>query len=438
MKRNLFFIIVSAAIALTSCTELSFTELSLMPNASITPDEELTVTNGGIIDRIFNHKTPKKSMIQLDSNEVHYTAQGNVFATELFHTLCKDHQYMNLCISPLSLQVGQTILANGMNDEACRERINLLLKEDIPLANLNTFYKKMRDGMEESGSVAFVDALWAQEGYLINPSFIETCKQFYDAEVGYLDFCDASASDSINQWAYDHTNGKFYDIYLPNTTKLFLANAIYFGANWDRPFIVDSTMTTTFHPTFAQEDIDVNMMYQRDQLYYCIKPDYRMITLPFKFNSFSFIIAQPTNGESVVDMLPNVDWNCTGLALSSDSCTDGWHRGYVHLGIPKFKFRNIYFHSSNLYKVGSQELFLNGAHNGIYDESIILQDTYSSINEEGCEFAAISWLTQNTANIDSEEPSPQPYEFILDHPFVFAIRENSTGTLLFLGKVDRP
>lgn len=443
MKRNLFFIIVSAAIAFTSCTEV-IQDLGITPEVNVTPDEELTVKNGGIIDRIFNRKTPKKSNIQLDSNEAHYTLQGNVFAAELFHTLCKDHQTENLSISPLSLQVALSMLANGMNDDACRELINVMLKEDVPLADLNTFYHKMRDGMEESGSVALANALWAQEGFPINPTFIETCKLFYDAEAGNLDFGNTSAtSDSISQWAYDHTYGKIRDLKLAinDATKLVLANAIWFGANWDYPFIVDSTKTTTFHPAYEYEDIDVSMMHKIEWMYYCIKPDYRMITIPFKFKSFSLLVAQPTNGDNVVDMLPNVDWSCTGLGLTPDSCTNGWRRGDVHLGMPKFTFRNSFILSNKLYELGMQKMFMGGAFNGIsngLDMSIIQQDTYSSIDEEGCEFAGITSIYPLMFDIDSGGSSPQPYEFILDHPFAFAIRENSTGTLLFLGKVERP
>jgi serpin B len=362
-----------------------------------------------------------------------YAQMGADFAQKLFNQLClKAKPNENVCISPLSLEIALGMLANGVETEACTEMLDIIAGKDVTPDSLNAWYYKLRSALEATNCVRLANALWTQEGYPINPDFIAVNQTYYDAEVGHLDFTQTQqAADSICQWAYDHTYGNIRQLNIPlsSDTKLVLANATWFGANWASPFEEKSTTKETFTLTDGTTQT-VDMMNQSELCNFAERPTYQIIEVPFRpckkyssenyfESSFSMLIALPKEGLTPNDIIADIDWDVE----------EGAH-GHLHL--PKFNFKTTNGLIPPMEELGIKKLFstpLNGINPELAIE-FINQDVSVKIDEYGAEMAAI---TTTSASMGLPEYT---FDFNANHPFVFAVRDNPSHNILFIGKVE--
>ena len=128
-------------------------------------------------------------MLSPSEEETAYAQMGADFAQKLFVKLCLEAEpNKNVCISPLSLEIALGMLANGVDDEACAELLDIIAGKGVTLDALNAWYHKLRDALESTNNVCLANAIWTQKGYPINADFINVNKTYYDAEVSSLDF----------------------------------------------------------------------------------------------------------------------------------------------------------------------------------------------------------------------------------------------------------
>lgn len=256
----------------------------------------------------------------------------------------------------------------------------------------------------------------------------------FESEIAALDFSQPSALETINGWASDKTNGKIPKVLdaIDPSAVMFLMNALYFKGTWTYQFDPGQTASVPFYLKNGSV-VNVDMMRS---LFTGIKIVYDtsaiVIELPYGRQNFSMVIILPDN--SLQEYLPgfdNTDWS--NFTAGLDAITEP---GEAEIILPKFKFDYEKYLNDQLKSLGMLDAFdcyladLSGISDADICVDFVKQNTYVDVNEEGTEAAAVT-------TIGIKEVSMPP-EFKVDKPFIFAIRERMTNTLLFIGKVEDP
>jgi serpin B len=240
----------------------------------------------------------------------------------------------------------------------------------------------------------------------------------------------------INDWVSRETEKKVKDIIPPGEitelTRLVLANAVYFKAAWLNPFSKDATQPGSFRLPDGTS-VDVPMMHERAELRAMEGSGYRAVELPYAGRQLSMLILLPDEGkfdEVETELDPAM----------SEGTVNALQPGEVNLTLPKFKFEWTANDLPESFKaLGMTDAFLDSADfSGMTGQpelhiGAILHKAFVGVDEEGTEAAAATVVI-----MDKEAPPMNPVDFRVDRPFFFLIRDNPTGTILFLGRVTNP
>jgi serpin B len=300
--------------------------------------------------------------------------------------------------------------------------------------------KDLNNRGEKGGyELRVANALWGQRGYEFLEEFLELIKNNYNGRLNEVDFIGAAeaARQTINKWVEKKTNNKIKNLIqqgvLDSMTRLVLTNAIYFKGNWARQFEKDKTKDAPF--TLADgEKVDAAMMNQTADFGYMETGSFQVLELPYVDNELSMIILLPKK----IDGLDELEKTLTVENLSK------WlkklYKREVIVSVPKFKMTSQFSLASVLKSMGMTDAFSSNANfsgiNGKRDlfVSAVIHKAYVDVNEEGTEAAA---ATAVTIKLTSIGPSRTPV-FKADHPFMFLIRDNHSGSILFIGRVMNP
>ncbi|MCF8346500.1 MAG: serpin family protein, partial [Bacteroidales bacterium] len=245
-------------------------------------------------------------------------------------------------------------------------------------------------------------------------------------------FADPGSVDVINGWIEDKTNDKIKDMLdaIPPDVYMYLVNAIYFNATWKYEFDKDDTFTGDFFPE-GTGTADVEYMRIEESFGYALQEDYAAVELPYGDSAFSMVAILPSDEMTVgefLDMYGQQEWNALG-SLSG--------RQKVTVELPKFKYEFKSLLNDPLTGLGLGVAFSDAADfSGITTEtdlfiSRVIHQTFIDVNEEGTEAAAATI-------VEMRETSAIGNYIRFDKPFIYIIKENSTGAILFMGKVGRP
>lgn len=447
MKKPLFTLALLAALMFCGCNENNpintiIDEITHPTDKQETPEEPI-IRGTGIVDRIFNRQNPVPLHLAPSQNQMAYAQMGAEFAQKLFGELCLAAEPgENVCISPLSLEIALGMLANGVETSACTEMLDIIAGRGVTTDSLNVWYFKLRSALEATNCVRLANALWTQVGYPINPDFIAVNQTYYDAEVGNLDFTKTQqAADSICQWAYDHTYGNIRDLNLPITqqTIAVLANATWFGANWAYPFEEGATTKETFTLTDGTTQT-VDMMNRTESFMWGGSRAYQLVELPFGVfekeengtvwcvdTPYSMLVALPNSGWSVNDIIPLIDWDF--------DWDFAWERREVNVHLPKFDIKTTNELIEPMKSLGIEKVFAPYGALTIGGPDLFIkfinQDVSVRIDEAGAEMAAVT-----TIDVERESFGGNAIDFNVNRPFVFAVRDNVSHNILFIGKVE--
>jgi serpin B len=223
---------------------------------------------------------------------------------------------------------------------------------------------------------------------------------------------------------------------IPDNVMMYIVNALYFKGDWSEKFGFD--VSATRETAFTKEDgssIQVKMMSQNNRLSYYSDEYLATTSLPFGNKAFSMMFILPDETVSFAGMLNQLKQpDYFARCLQSGSNTE------VDLYIPQFKTEYEISLNETLQQLGMGIAFTDFAgFSGISDKSLCIsevkQKVYVSVDEKGAEAAAV---TSIETSVTSVGPNPQKVVFRADRPFLFAIRENSTGIVLFMGKIGKP
>jgi serpin B len=285
--------------------------------------------------------------------------------------------------------------------------------------------------------LALANAVYYRLGFVVKTPFLNTMNNDFKAHVEGLDFTSPSALQTINKWASDNTFGKIPKVLdeISPEAVMFLMNALYFKGNWSYQFDKSLTADKPFYLA-GGSSVNASTMTGEVGAKTVSNDSYKAIELAYGRTNFSMIIIVPqSNMESFISSFNGASWN--NLTNSIDGLT-GFGKTIVFM--PKFKFSYEKLLNNQLKSMGMTDAFEDYLANlsGISDSRLyvdfVKQNTFVEVNEEGTEAAAVT-----TIGINLTSAGPQnPPTFIIDKPFVFAIRERTTNTLLFAGQVMNP
>ena len=375
------------------------------------------------------------------------TVDGNVviantkFGFNLFDEIRKTEQDQNIFISPFSISVALAMTLNGASGETEQAMTNTLQLQGLDSESINTGYAGLRQILLTSDpkvTLTIANSLWARQGFSFKPDFLQRNTQFFGAEISTLDFGDPSASTTINQWVDTNTNGKIQKIVddkIDQGTVLFLINAIYFKGTWQKEFDPSKTREGPFHLANGDEK-QVPMMRQQRWYPYYRGENFQAISLAYGDGQMSMYIFLPDRESDLNIFLENLN------AESWENWMPQFHEQDVSLVIPKFKLEYGKTLNDPLKALGMDVAFdpeladfsrmASLEFGNLYIEKVV-HKTFVEVNEEGTEAAAAT-----SVEVGVKSVPPPPISFSVDRPFFFAIRDNETKTVLFMGIVVEP
>jgi serpin B len=301
---------------------------------------------------------------------------------------------------------------------------------------INGYYKKLKEALlktDLSTKLSIANAIFTNKFVTIQPGFIKTNTDYYNAKVQSVDFSDLKTVDIINKWASDNTNGLIEEV-LDKTDPaalMYLLNAIYFKGIWTSKFDVKNTSKKAF-TTENGEKQTVDMMSQTANLNYTEDETMQVVQLPYGNRAFSMLVLLPKSNKKqadVVSALQNKEyWGEIKAAL---------HEYEVELYLPKFKTKYSKKLNEVLTNMGMGLAFSDAADFSRMSAfpariAFVKQDTYISTDEQGTEAAAVTTVGMELTSMPA---IPQKVVFNADKPFIYLIQENSTGAVLFMGAV---
>lgn len=387
---------------------------------------------------------------------------NSAFAFDLYQTLTKDpeNKERNLFFSPYSISLALAMAYTGARRDTERQMADTMhftLPQNSLHPTLNSLNAEIGNrgkGAESSSAEAFrlnmANAIWRQEGYDFLPEFISMLNTNYDVGMRTVDFIKAPEDSRviINDWVSNQTENKIKDLIpskaIDKYTRIVLANAIYFDADWLYKFMKQNTKDDTFYLLDGSK-YTVPMMSHRAYFDYTEGDDYQAVELRYKGNKLSMVILLPRE-TGFNDFEKSLD------ADKLDAIVNNLNSGYVDLTMPKFKFESGFKLNETLSDMGMPLTFtpMPPEKIGTCSEkwadfsgmtgkcelyiTAIFHKAFVAVDEEGTEAAA---ATTVIGGVPCSAP-PEPIKLTIDHPFIFLIRDIKTGTILFLGRVMDP
>lgn len=384
----------------------------------------------------------KKADEHADAVSKEIAAANTAFAGKIFAALSQEEAGKNMMISPLSISIALAMTINGASGENLEEMKDVMEFGSMDMEDVNDQFYSLIQSLVEADKdmiMAIANSVWMDLAFepRVKEKFLSVLDEFYDAEAFALDFGNPDSVDVINGWVKENTMEKIEKIIeeIGADTVMYLINAIYFKAAWTVTFDKESTYDGQF--TLSDESTKtVPMMTFKDAQDFDFyssgweEGDYSVIRLPYGRGKFAFYGIIPNSG-SIDDFISKMAE--TGLESYFENLVETEE---VPVMMPKFKFEYEKSLVDIFKTLGMEKAFETGgllelAQDGenLYISDII-HKTYIEVNEEGTEAAAVTAVEVGETSM--------PAGFYGNRPFVYVIRDDRSGTILFIGKVEDP
>ncbi len=379
--------------------------------------------------------TDETLIVPIDSN---VSTANTEFGFNLFNEIWETEQNQNIFISPFSVSVALAMTLNGASGETELAMTDTLRLNALSSDVVNSSFYQLQNTLQTSDpkvTLTIANSLWGREGFQFKTDFLQRNKLYFNADTSILDFLNPSTLQTINQWVNENTNSKIpkiLDEIEPNAV-LFLINAIYFKGSWQTEFDPSDTRDGPFHLVDGSTK-QVPMMSRTGQYPVCYGDGFQAINLPYGEGQMGMFIFLPNkNLNSFVDSINTERW---------DNWMEQFREREVKISTPKFKLEygtkvlndvltslgmGVAFDEDNADFSRMADLDVVGGNLYI---TKVAHKTFIEVNEEGTEAAAATSVGVGIKSL--------PPRFIVDRPFFFAIRDNETGTVLFMGTVVEP
>ena len=371
---------------------------------------------------------------QLTGAEQKLIAGSNAFAFDLLRQINTSGRAGNVFVSPLSASMALGMTLNGADGSTWTAMHSTLRLGDLARTDVNEGYKSLITllrGLDKSTEFRIANSIWYEKTFPFHASFVSESKSFFDAHVQGLDFSNPASVDVINSWVNEATSKKIPKIIDGiDDNVMFLINAIYFKGAWKNAFDKSKTVNAPFY-SLDGSTADVPLMTQSEGTRTFFGENYAAFDLPYGNTAFSMTVVLPDKG---------VDINAFTENLSESrwaAIDEGMRETGYDIYLPRFKLTWEKKLSPDLKDLGMGIAFTEGMADFTRMSpsgrqlviSEVIQKTFVEVNEEGTEAAAATSV--------GIMPTSLPPSIRVDRPFVFAIRERLSGTILFIGKVTR-
>lgn len=379
------------------------------------------------------------SPIRLTTPEAQVALSGNEFGRKVFSSLLGVAGEEDLLFSPLSLSLDLAVCASGASGNTQTQMYAAMGFADKNPQTVADYYQKMTEGLQTADpGVSFTSAnsIWVHQVYTLKDGYVKHAKERYDAEVQSLDLGVKESLGRINNWCSQKTNGLIKKV-LDDTedplyaSAAYLLNAIYFKGGWAKAFD-EQTKEAVFHA--ATGDRMATYIQGADHYGYKEKGKVRMVSVGYSGGLFQLVIALPDAGVSTAEAF---------ASLEADDFFFGFSTlDPVTLRIPEF---TISFNAGRellipaLQKCGIVDAFTQNANfSNMFANNLpfyienVAQTSVMTVDRKGTEAAAVTVITSDT--VAGDEYVPVPRTLVVDRPFLFALVEYTSRTILFLGQ----
>lgn len=369
---------------------------------------------------------------------------NNTFAVELYGKLGSKTKG-NVFFSPYSISTALAMLHAGAAGQT-RAEMAALLHLNGSMAEVNAGYRALTESISAAGKAGgfqlnVANALWVQQDYPFLPSYINTLKQSYNANLFAMAFVAAPEASrrSINGWVAQQTKDKIRDLIRPplidRYTRFLLTNAVYFKGDWSDAFDKSLTRDMPFHCADGKQ-VETPMMHRKNYSYVEEK-DFEATAISYRNSDLRMIILLPKKKDGLLAFEKKL--TAERLADISTQLAQSW--ASVDMYIPKFKISHRPELTECLQSMGMLTAFTEQADlSGISGEKPLyigsaVHKAFVEVNEEGTEAAA---ATAIVGPVLVGGPYVKTIVFKADRPFMFLIQDRATSAILFMGRMANP
>ena len=394
---------------------------------------------GGTSIQVVQSSQPRESSPDVPSEDLDALVAGNTdFSLALYRTLIEEPE--NLFYSPLSVSLALAMTYGGARGETSTAMAEAM-RFRLPSQRLHPAFNALdlslghRGGDPEAFELQIANATWGQQNYEFLASYLDLLAINYGAAMRLLDFVNApdESRQIINRWVEDQTDDRIQDLLPPRSitpmTVLVLTNAIYFNAEWQTQFPPENTSDGPFTKLDGTV-VDVPMMRETMTVPYASGDGYQAIELPYRMDDFSMLVLLPDAGR----------YGAFEDGLTTEQLSgiiDGLSPEQMALTLPKFSFTSEFNLNDALSALGMGIAFtgdadlsgMGGTRNLFISD--VVHKAFVAVDEEGTEAAAATGVVVGRTSMPT-------LEVRVDRPFIVAIRDRVTGSLLFMGRVLDP
>ena len=350
----------------------------------------------------------------------------------------------NLFLSPLSISTALACAPAAREGKTLEEMNAVLHLPEAAHAGFGAVIKSLNeepDAKKRGFTLSTANALWAQKGYPWKAEYKKLVATDYAAGLFDLDFISAAEASrgTINAWVEKETKEKIKNLSPQGSvtadTRLVLTNAIYFKGDWMDPFKKEQTKDLPF-TTADGKKTDTPLMHRVGGYRYAENDAFQVLDMPYNGRRISMTVVLPRKA----DGLAAVEKELTAEKFDATLKTLRFEKE-VHVHLPKFKVEKSFTLNKPLIAMGMKAAFSGADFSGMHmggeqlDISAVIHKAFVDVNEEGTEAAAATGVVVGTT---SAVQPPTPRHFKADHPFLFFIRDNKTGSVLFMGRLETP
>ena len=374
---------------------------------------------------------------ELTAEESTAAGAANDFAFALLSRAAADNGgEANLVLSPLSASFALGMLLNGATGETRAGMEQALRLAGVDAGAANQGYAglmSMLTELDEDVTVDIANAIFARDGVVFEQAFLDTAAHYFDASVRVLDFADPASPGVINAWVRAQTNDRIDEMVgeIDPRAIMYLLNAIYFKGDWTRSF--DPARTQPMPFTRADgSTVEVPMMDMDEARHLFLQREDGVVAIDLAYGrgAWSMTLVPPpqdTDAYAYAASLDRAAWD--SLVAEMDTVER------VMVRMPRFTLEHERILNDDLRALGMQRAFTDEAQfDRLTAEAAYIhevkQKSFLAVDEHGTEAAAVT-------SVEVRVVSMPPHIF-LDRPFVFAIRERSSGVILFVGVIGDP
>ena len=389
-------------------------------------------SNGGFVPKLGQGKN-----LVLTAAEKQKATGDNSFTLKLFKNLDSANTAgANLIVSPLSVSFALGMTSNGANGQTLTAFKNTLGFGNLSQSDVNAYYNNLITNLPEldpNTSINIANSIWYRQGFSVLPQFLETNTSYFNAQIAALNFNNATSSlNTINGWVSTETNGKIPTIVnkISGDDVMFLINAIYFKSAWKEKFDPANTASLPFYATNGQ--VQANFMDGKIDFNRYDDNSVDVFELPYSNSKYSMVIAMPAVGTSVSQLASGLD------SAQWQTWVNGLHATNSELKVPKFTFSYGAKLNNALSSLGLGIAFSDLADlSGISSAGGLLissvdHKAFIDVDESGTTAAAATSVAVGLTAVLNPPPT------VINRPFLFFIREMSSGIILFAGTVNNP